>query len=351
MDFKKAFQYTKNLTLLYVEDNEQILNDTKDIFEDFFLDVITAVNGENAIELYKNYYNKHNKYIDLIITDINMPIMDGRTLIKKVHEVYEEQSIIVISAHNESSKLIDLIQIGINNFILKPIESRSLINILHSTCKNIYNQIEINKQKNQLVESNKYLDTKVQELLKEVEYTQKVSIETIANMVESYDDETGTHVKRIENYTALMLDNLPEELKFDKETQEFIPFASILHDIGKLIIPKTILTKNSKLTYEEFEVIKTHAKLGGDVLKRANNLFVKEFNKDSYLKLASDIAMYHHEKWDGTGYPEGLSREEIPKAARIVAIVDVYDALRSTRCYKDGFSHEKALDIIKERSS
>jgi putative two-component system response regulator len=111
------------------------------------------------------------------------------------------------------------------------------------------------------------------------------------------------------------------------------------------------LTKPARLTDEEFDIIKTHAKLGGDVLKNANDEFKKEFDKDSYLKVASDIASYHHEKYDGTGYPEGLKGEEIPLCARIVAIADVYDALRSKRVYKDGFSHEKSLSIIKEEKS
>ena len=114
------------------------------------------------------------------------------------------------------------------------------------------------------------------------------------------------------------------------------------------MIPKHILTKPSKLNSEEFEVIKMHSRLGGEVLKKANFIFKDNFNKDSYLKVASDIAMHHHEKWDGSGYPDKLKGKEIPKCARIVAIADVYDALRSKRVYKDAFSHEKAFNIIKE---
>ena len=170
--------------------------------------------------------------------------------------------------------------------------------------------------------------------------------QAIANMVESYDDDTGTHVKRIEQYTALMVSKIPISEENPQEHVASIPFASILHDIGKLMIPKEILTKPGRLNDEETVIIKTHAKLGGEVLKKANISFKGIFDKDSYLKTASDIAMYHHEKWNGNGYPEGLKGHEIPKSARIVAIVDVYDALRSRRVYKEGFTHEESVEII-----
>jgi putative two-component system response regulator len=125
-----------------------------------------------------------------------------------------------------------------------------------------------------------------------------------------------------------------------------VPFSSLLHDIGKIIIPKDILTKPSSLNDEEFTIIKTHAKLGGEVLLKANQHFKDDFGKDSYFKIAADIAYYHHERWDGTGYPKGLKGVDIPKCARIVAIADVYDALRSKRVYKNNFSHQKAFDFI-----
>jgi HD-GYP domain-containing protein (c-di-GMP phosphodiesterase class II) len=167
-------------------------------------------------------------------------------------------------------------------------------------------------------------------------------------MVESYDDDTGSHVKRIENYTILLLDQLPVTKEYTEDFKEIIAFASLLHDIGKLVIPKNILQKNGKLDEEEFEIIKTHARVGGEILLKANEDFKREFHKDSYFKIASDIAYYHHEKWNGNGYPKGLKGEEIPLCARIVAVVDVYDALRSKRPYKEGFSHQKAIQIIEE---
>ncbi len=347
MDFQKIYQYSKNLTVLYVEDDEILRNATYEAIEDYFIKVDVAENGHEALNKYNNYYQKNNLYYDLIITDVKMPVMDGLTLIKELHKICKEQTIIVVSAYNESDRLTDLINVGISHFLMKPIAFDNLKNTLYNSCRNISNHQEVIKYREELEDINKNLDTKVKFQAKEILFVQKISIETIANMIESYDDETGTHIKRIESYTSLLLDEIPSSGDSPEDLKVTVPFASLLHDIGKLMIPKHILTKPSKLTDDEFEIIKTHAKLGGEVLKKANFTFQENFDKDSYLKIASDIAMYHHEKWDGTGYPEALKQHEIPKCARIVAIADVYDALRSKRVYKDSFTHEKAVEIIK----
>jgi response regulator RpfG family c-di-GMP phosphodiesterase len=275
-----------------------------------------------------------------------MPLMSGVELIKEVHKINIDQSVIVISAYNDSGRLIELINIGITHFIMKPISPDQLMGVLYQSSKLVSNQKELARYRIALEDMNKNLDEKVQEQAKEIIFTQKISIEAIANMVESYDDDTGTHVKRIEQYTSLLVNEIPISKQDTEHNRTTIPFASILHDIGKLMIPKEILTKPESLNEAETEIIKTHAKLGGEVLKKANITFKSSFNKDSYLKIASDIAMYHHEKWDGTGYPEGLKGEGIPKSARIVAIADVYDALRSKRVYKEGFTHERSVEII-----
>ena len=201
-----------------------------------------------------------------------------------------------------------------------------------------------------LDDENKILDKKVEELTSEILYTQQISIETIADMVENYDEDTGTHVKRIEAYTKLLLKHIPSTIQYPEDFTKMIPLASLLHDIGKLLVPKEILNKPANLTPDERTIMMTHAKLGGDLLTQANEKFKNRFNKDSYLKVAATIAMYHHEKWDGTGYPEGLKGDDIPLCAAIVCMGDIYDALRSKRVYKDGFSHEKSIGIMKSES-
>ncbi len=346
MNFQDILKYSKNLNVLYAEDDTELLMETTEALEDFFTYIDTAINGRVALDKYTEYYEKNNKYYDLIITDINMPVMNGVELIQEIHKINPEQVIIVISAYNDSSRLIELINIGITYFIMKPILPAQLMNILHQASKQISNQNELILYRRELEDINKYLDEKVKEQAREIIFTQQISIEAIANMVESYDDDTGTHVKRIEQYTSVIVNCMPISEDNPKEHVASIPFASILHDIGKLMIPKDILTKPHRLTDEETIIIKTHAKLGGEVLKKANISFKNTFHKNSYLKIASDIAMYHHEKWDGTGYPEGLKEGAIPMPARVVAIADVYDALRSKRVYKDGFTHEKSVEII-----
>lgn len=346
MLFQDVLMYSKYLNVLYVEDDQELLIETSEALEDFFPYVDTAVNGSVALQKYIEYNERNSNYYDLIITDINMPIMSGVDLIKEIHKIYPDQVILVISAYNDSERLIELINIGITQFIMKPIAPAQLMRILYQATKQISDQKELIEYRRELEDLNVYLDEKVKKQAKEIIFTQQISIEAIANMVESYDDDTGTHVKRIEQYTEMIVNLMPISEDNPKEHVASIPFASILHDIGKLMIPKDILTKPAPLTDEEIIIIKTHAKLGGEVLKKANISFKGVFDKDSYLKIASDIAMYHHEKWDGTGYPEGLAGVAIPKPARVVAIADVYDALRSKRVYKDGFTHEKSVEII-----
>ena len=332
---------------MYVEDDQNLLEETSEILEDYFLRLDTAVNGKEAIAKYMKYFEENQVHYDLILTDINMPIMSGDVLIDKVLELNEEQSIIVMSAHNESDKLISLIQKGINNFLLKPVNPEQLIDTLFKSCKAIVAHKHLVLNNDILGDLNSTLDLEIKNLNSEMLAIKRLSVETIINLIESYDDDTGSHVKRIESYTKLLLENMPQhnQLSLDSLT-ESIPFASILHDTGKFLIPKSILNKPARLTDDETKIMRTHAELGGEILNKANNIFRKEFKKDGYFKIASDIAYYHHEKWNGTGYPKGLAGEEIPISARIVSIADVYDALRSKRVYKDSFSHEKSFDII-----
>lgn len=342
MQFKNIIQYSQDLNVLYVEDNEDLLKETLLVFENYFDSIDVAINGQRALELYKE-----NKY-DLVITDINMPIMDGKTLIKEVHDINLQQDIIVVSAYNNSEQLLELIQLNISNFILKPLDIDQLSSVMYNTCKNIFAKKRMVSYHNDIDQENHILDDKVKELAEEVLFTQRLSLETIANMIENYDNETGSHTKRIEKYTQLLVNNVPEYKNYPIHLKEFISYGSLLHDIGKLFIAKEILIKPSQLTQKEFEIMKTHPLLGGEMLNKANETFKNKFHKDSFLKVAAEIAYYHHEKWDGDGYPKGLKEHAIPISARIVAIVDVYDALRSKRVYKDPFTHKHSVEIIND---
>ena len=349
MDFRKILQYTNGLNVLYVEDDENLLEETSDILEDYFLELTTAVNGKEALEKYNIFFEKNGYHYDLIITDINMPIMCGNILIDEVYLKTPEQNIIVISAYNEADKLITLIQKGISNFLLKPVDPEQFINTLYRTCKSIVAHKQMQTDNQILTNTNIGLDGQVIDLTSEILAIKRLSVETIINLIESYDDDTGSHVKRIESYTDIICKSLKDiDFGYSEDLKELIPFASLLHDTGKFMIPKSILSKPDKLTIDERKIMETHAEIGGKILAKANRDFKKQFNKDSYFKVASDIAYFHHEKWNGTGYPKGLKKYEIPLSARIVAIVDVYDALRSKRSYKNSFSHEQSLSIIEQ---
>lgn len=212
--------------------------------------------------------------------------------------------------------------------------------------------LEQEEAEEQLRRINADLENIVAEKTKELRVTQEASIHSLAILAESYDSTTGEHINRIRKITHLLAIFLSRDSSYSrylqgkKEYIDDLALASILHDIGKTSIPKEVLAKPGKLSPQEFEMIKSHTSVAGDVLKRGNQLFVDQFAKDSYLALACDIAMHHHEKWDGTGYPDRLCEQHIPLSARIVAIADVYDALRSERPYKDAWTHEKAMELI-----
>ena len=350
MDYEKVSEYTKKLSVLYVEDDVDLLEETTGFLEDLFYRVDTAKNGLIAFNKYNEYKDRESKFYDIIITDINMPVMDGMDLIRDIHSINKIQPVIVVSAYSEATKLIQMIQSGVSNFLLKPINPEELMAMLYKMSKDIINEIDVKKYKADLEDLNANLENRVVDLSEEVLYTQQLSIEMISNLIENHDGDIKTHSKRIEKYTIAILDELKETVGIDEELADMIPISALLHDIGELMLPNGILTKPSSLNEEETTIMRRHAQMGSEILKEANETFKKHFNKDSYMKVASDIAMYHHEKWNGLGYPEGLSGEDIPIAARIVAIADVYDALRSLRVYKEAFTHEEATRQIVEES-
>lgn len=205
----------------------------------------------------------------------------------------------------------------------------------------------------EITATNHWLERTVAEKTREIKATQNVSVQALAILAEHYDPDTGEHLKRIQLYVKFLLEYLSSSSnQYSEYVQrhpgyiEEIVFASLLHDVGKTAIPLEILIKPGKLTSEEFEIIKNHTTIAGESLGSANLLFREEFGKDSYLALARDIAMYHHEKWNGQGYPHQLQGADIPLSARITSIADVYDALTSERPYKKPWTHEKAFAEI-----
>ncbi|HRC81592.1 MAG TPA: HD domain-containing protein [Sedimentibacter sp.] len=205
---------------------------------------------------------------------------------------------------------------------------------------------EMKKVEEELEKYNKQLEKLVEEKVKEISSSQLATIYALIKLSESRDDDTGAHIERTASFCSLLAQKartVPEYA--DIVTDTFIDTiykASPLHDIGKVGIPDSILLKPEKLTDDEFAIMKTHVRIGYETLAKV----AQQYDKNEFLKMGMDIAQYHHEKWDGTGYNEGLKGNDIPLAARIMALADVYDALRSKRVYKEAFSHEKSMEII-----
>ena len=211
------------------------------------------------------------------------------------------------------------------------------------------NELLIENEENML-KYNIQLEDLVDEKVREISKSQMSTIFALVKLAESRDDDTGEHIERTAELCKLMAESLRDigEYKeiIDDRYIDNIYKASPLHDIGKVGIPDKILIKPGKLTPEEFEIMKSHVTIGYTTLSEVQ----QKYKQNSFLKMGLNITKYHHEKWDGSGYPDGLVGEEIPLSARIMTIVDVYDALRSKRVYKEAFSHEKSCEIIKEGS-
>ena len=183
----------------------------------------------------------------------------------------------------------------------------------------------------------------------EVTKTYESTLEVLATIIEYRNLESGSHIRRTTLLSELLVNAMLESDKFrsllQKENIPSLIKATALHDIGKIGVPDNILLKPGKLTPEEYEIIKTHTTIGSEIIKSISENLPDD---DQYMKYSEDICYYHHERWDGKGYPNGLKGEEIPLSARILSVVDVYDALVNPRCYKNPFTHEVSLDIIKE---
>jgi putative two-component system response regulator len=272
--------------------------------------VVEACNGAEAFEVLDRQQD-----VRLVITDLDMPVMSGFDLIRKVRESdLHYRYIIVLTSSEEKDSLVKALSLGADDYLAKPVMPEELRLRLESGIR--------------------LLRLEIQEDL----------ILSMAKLAEYRSDETGYHLERVQHYTRTLARDLAQkhpQLGISGQMAEEFARVSPLHDIGKVAIPDAILHKPGKLSEAEFEIMKSHSAIGGQLLK---DIYSK--SGSLYLKIGYEVAMYHHEKYNGKGYPEGLKGEEIPVAARIVALADMYDAMTSERCYKQAFSHEKTKKII-----
>lgn len=316
-------------TVLVIDDDKSNLIMAQRLLSDEYR--VAAVNsGERALE----YLQKGEP--SLILLDIQMPDMDGFAVMDKlrVHERWCKIPVIFLTADRSSETEEKCFDMGAVDYIGKPFVPQIMR-------KRVTRTIE-------LEEYRKSLEKMVMSQLAQITKMQHDIIVSMANVIESRDGTTGEHVKRTSRYTLLLAEKLLERGLYKEELTvqmlENMRNASPLHDIGKITIPDSVLTKPGKLTVEEYEVIKTHAKAGADMIR--NNM--SQMVSKDFLKTACDMAQYHHEKWNGKGYPEGLRGREIPLTARILAVTDVFDALVSVRQYKEGMSIDEAFAYMEK---
>jgi len=279
---------------------------------------------------------------DLVLLDIMMPGMDGYEVCRRLKSGASTKDIPVIflTAKVEVEDEQKGFDVGAVDYITKPISPPIVL-------ARVKTQLSLKAAADFLRDKNAFLETEVQKRTREVQVVQDVTIMAMASLAETRDNETGNHIRRTQNYVRELAGKLRDHPRFraqlDDATIDMLYKSAPLHDIGKVGIPDAILLKPGKLTPEEFEVMKTHTTLGRDAILAAERLINAP---STFLRLAREIAHYHQEKWDGSGYPEGLAGESIPMSARLMALADVYDALISRRVYKPPFPHDEAVAII-----
>jgi len=435
-------QNASGLRVLYVEDEGQIRENTHLFLETIFTDVTSVANGKEGLEKFES------SSFEIVVTDILMPELNGVGMIKKMKEIKPDQRFIVTSACEESSYLLELINLGVSQFLLKPIQTEQMIQVLYNVVKSIYNErkvVEYTEQlKHELVHQTTLLEqykevvdistivtktdlrgnityandifcdtsgfscdeilaqrhnilrhpdmnqefygelwetildkktwngtiknlkkngehyitsttvkpildeygeiiefisvshdiTELFNLNEEIRQTQHEMLSLLGEVGETRSQETGNHVRRVARYVEL----LGELSGLDDEQVQMLYSASPMHDIGKIGIPDAILLKPGKLDSAEYEVMKTHAQMGYDIMKNSHR---------PLLQAAAIIAHEHHEKWDGSGYPKALAGDDIHIYGRITALADVFDALSCERVYKQPWPLDKILDFIR----
>jgi len=294
---------------------------------------------------------------DLILLDVMMPEMDGYTVIRELQANPETSGIpvIFVTAMDSDQDEEFGLNLGAVDYVAKPIRPAILLARVHA-------HLELKQARDRLQNQNQWLESEINHRMAENELIKDVTINALALLAEARDLETGYHLQRTQTYLILLMKHLQNHPRFrdglSQEQQTLIAKAATLHDIGKVGIPDSILLKPARLTPEEYEVMKTHSTIGGNALAHAIKKVLDAhpdeqqlaLNRSSlnFLETARQIALYHHEHWSGGGYPEGLAGEAIPMSARLMALVDVFDALSCKRPYKEPFPMEKTVAIITE---
>jgi putative two-component system response regulator len=331
--------YLEKQTVLVVDDTPDNLTLMSGLLKDKYK-VKIANNGERALKVALT-----GTPPDIILLDIMMPVMDGYEACRQLKANPETRDIPVVflTAKAEVEDEMKGFELGAVDYITKPISPPIVLARVHT-------HLQLKKVRDYLKDQNEFLETEVEQRTKEVVAVQEVTILAMASLAETRDNDTGNHIRRTQFYVRALAEKLRNHERFrhlvdNDKTIDLLFKSAPLHDIGKVGIPDHILLKPGRFTPEEFEIMKTHTTLGRDAILAAERRLGLEL---PFLAYAKEIAYTHQEKWDGTGYPEGLSGDDIPISGRLMAVADVYDALICRRVYKEGMPHEKAVSIICE---
>lgn len=318
--------------ILVVDDDVMNLRMAEFILNKNGYSVMKAESGQDALEILKR------DKIELVLLDIEMPEMNGFEVMKIIQkdEMMKKIPVIFLTADRSAETEEKCFQLGAVDYIGKPFIPAIMLQRVKRTLE--------------LEQYRKSLEAMVEAQLVRITQLQQDIIITMANLIESRDGTTGEHIKNTSRYVDKFLDLLVDKGVYKEElTKEYVSYikkAAPLHDVGKITISDLILQKPSGFTNEEYEIMKRHTKAGQQVIQKNMTKVVDQ----KFVEVAADIAAYHHEKWNGTGYPEGRKEKEIPLCARIVALADVLDALVAKRPYKEGMAVEDAIAIMKKDS-
>jgi len=337
IDIPKLRDITKTMSVLYVEDDVKISLGVSEYLKKFFSHVDTVENGQLGLEKYQS------RDYNLVLSDILMPIMNGLEMCTKIRELNKDQEIIIISAYSSNDYFIESIKIGVSGYILKPMDFNQMNEALYRSAIKINALKEVEDYKLNLIEK---VEERTAELSQSIENERQLQYEQIDNyektifsfidMIERRDSYTAGHSERVAKYAKI----LAKEMGYEPSECENLYRAALLHDIGKVVIPDSVLLKPGKLNDLEYKLIQEHVNTGYNIL-----------NKIPMYKELAEIVRYHHEKYDGSGYPFGLKGNEIPFLSQILTLADSFDAMTTNRIYKSRKDIEHSLEEIKKLKS
>ena len=317
----------KQQQILIVDDSEMNRKILVEMLKSDFR-ILEAADGEECISLLEQY----GTGISLIMLDIVMPSLDGFSVLAYMNRKHwiDDIPVIMISSEESGSYIQRAYEMGVSDYISRPFDAKVVY-------QRVYNTIKLYMKQRRLINL-------VSDQVYEKEKNNMIMVSILSHIVEFRNGESGLHVVNINAVSALILEQLVQKTdmyKLSWARQYMIATASALHDIGKIGIDEKILNKPGRLTPEEYEIMKTHSVIGYDMLNS-----IELYQDEELVKVAKEICRWHHERYDGRGYPDGLKGEEIPVSAQVVSLADVYDALVSERVYKKAFSHEQAMNMI-----